>query len=123
MKGEFMGKLKVRAFSGGDIKWVGYYDLKRRKNGEEFTINSEVEFSPFWMEAIGWTPKPVSATKKAAQREIVRQSATSPLDIRKELERREKTFKTKPVAEDPVPETVKEVNVDDKSHNAIEEVI
>lgn len=118
-----MGQLKVRAVSGGEIKWVGYYDLKRRQKGEEFTIKSEDEFSPFWMEAIGWTPKPVSSAKKAAQKEIIRQSSTSPLDIRKELETRSKTFKSKPTVNNPVPKEVKEVNVDDRSHNAIKEVI
>ena len=30
----------------------GYYDLKRRKEGDEFTIKSEKEFSDKWMEPV-----------------------------------------------------------------------
>ena len=118
-----MGKLKVKAISGGDIKWAGYYDLQRRKPGEEFILNSEKEFSPLWMEAIGWSPAPMSSQQKAAQKEIIRQDRSA-LDIRKELEARGKMNKvSKVTVEKPVPAAVVEVNTEDKSPNPQEEVI
>lgn len=45
----------------------GYYDLKIRPEGAEFTIKSEKEFSHVWMEKIGSESKP--AAKPSVRRE------------------------------------------------------
>lgn len=43
--------MKVKAIA------VGYYDLKRRHPGVEFTLLNEGEFSWRWMLPVGWKPK------------------------------------------------------------------
>ena len=44
---------------------MGYYGLKRRKEGEVFDIEHEREFSPKWMDPIGWTPGEKEKAKPA----------------------------------------------------------
>lgn len=45
-------------------KQLGYYDHKRRREGEVFTIKAEKEFSHVWMEAVdGPAPKKAKAQK------------------------------------------------------------
>lgn len=113
--------LKVRAVADGDVKYAGYYDLKRRAPGEEFVIADESEFSPFWMEAIGWTPKPMTAVQANAKKEIIKPAMPSAIDVRKELEKNKKSFKKEaPVVVEKEPVTV---NVEDKSHNPSDDVI
>ena len=41
--------------SEGEHKAVGYYDLKRRYDGDEFELSSEKHFSDTWMELVGIT--------------------------------------------------------------------
>lgn len=52
-------RVKARAISD-EQKYSGYYAHLRRRPGEEFEIETEEQFSYFWMEAVGWEPKPVS---------------------------------------------------------------
>ena len=105
--------LKVKAFVDGEVKYVGYYDLKRRANGEVFEIQNENEFSHLWMQAIGWKPKPMTAVQENAKKEIIKPAMPSAIDVRKEAEKKQKTFKKEtPVVEaEPFVETV---NIDDK---------
>jgi hypothetical protein len=55
-------ELRVRATVGTEPGTVvGYYPSdpklgRRRKEGEEFVLNSEKDFSHRWMQAIGWEP-------------------------------------------------------------------
>lgn len=113
--------LKVQAIADGDIKYAGYYDLRRRTPNEIFEIENENEFSPLWMKAIGWKPKPMTKVQENAKKEVIKPAAPSAMDIRKELNSRNKTFKAK--AEPIVIEVPEEVNVNDTSHNKAEEVI
>lgn len=117
-----MSVLKVRAVAFGDIKWVGYYDLKRRRPGEEFILKKEEDFSHRWMEAIGWTPKDISNARKESFKEIIRQTPSA-IDVRKDLETKKKLMSKKVTVDEPVPEKVVEVNTEDKSPNAQEEAI
>lgn len=118
-----MAVLKVRAVAGGDVKWAGFYGLQRRKPDEVFVLRCEEDFSHRWMEAIGWTPKPISDAKKATFKEIIRQKPAA-IDVRKDLEMKKKLMKAPAVTvAEPVPETVVEVNIDDKSYNPQDEAI
>lgn len=113
--------LKVRAVAEGDVKYAGYYDLKRRAPGEEFVIADENEFSHLWMEAVGWTPKPMTATQVMAKKEIIKPAMPTAIDVRKELEKKQKSFKKEaPVVVEKEPVVV---NVEDKSHNPSDDVI
>jgi hypothetical protein len=120
-RGSRMAVLKVRAVAEGDVKWVGFYNLKRRVKGEEFVLDRESDFSHRWMEAIGWKPADISQSRKESFKEIIRQ-APSAIDVRKDIENKKKTAQKVTVAE-PVPATVAEVNTEDKSPNAPEEAI
>lgn len=42
---------------------LGYYNLKRRKEGAEFAIKSNEEFSPRWMEKVEDDSTPKSKRK------------------------------------------------------------
>lgn len=113
-----MAVLKVKAVANGDIKWAGFYGLQRRKPDEVFVLRREEDFSYNWMEAIGWTPKPISDARKATFKEIVRQKPAA-IDVRKEMANKAKTMKVDKVVtvDEPIPEEVKEVNTEDTSHN------
>ena len=113
--------LKVRAVADGEVKYAGYYDLKRRAPGEEFVIANESDFSHLWMEAVGWTPKPMTAVQEQAKKEIIKPAMPSAIDVRKELENKKKSFEKKtPVVVEKEPAAV---NVEDKSHNPSDDVI
>jgi len=116
-----MAVLKVKAVANGEVKWAGFYGLQRRKDGEEFVLRREEDFSHRWMVAIGWTPKEISQARKDSFKEIIRQ-VPSAIDVRKDLENKKKTTQKASVAE-PVPAAVVEVNVEDKSPNKPEEAI
>lgn len=113
-----MAILKVKAVASGDVKWAGFYGLQRRKPDEVFILRREEDFSHNWMEAIGWTPKSISETRKESFKEIIRQ-APAAIDVRKEMAKKAKTMtdSKKVTVEEPIPDTVKEVNVEDTSHN------
>ena len=114
-----MAVLKVKAVAASsEVKWAGFYGLRRRKDGDVFILRKEEDFSHRWMEAIGWTPKAISSVRKESFKEIIRQ-APAAIDVRKDMEKKAKTMVgQRPVTvEEPVPATVKEVNIDDTSHN------
>jgi hypothetical protein len=117
-----MAALKVRAIMDGDIKWAGFYDLRRRKPGEEFILENESDFSHRWMEAIGWKPKDISQARKDSFKDIIRPVSPSAIDVRKDLENKKKVSQKATVAE-PVPAAVVEVNTEDTSPNAPEDAI
>lgn len=41
-------------------KCVGYYELKRRYDGDEFELSDEKHFSDTWMELVGLSEAPAS---------------------------------------------------------------
>ena len=45
-------------------KWVGYYEHKRRKDGDVFILNDAKDFSAKWMEPIGWKPEGYDPTTR-----------------------------------------------------------
>ena len=121
--------LKVRAIVDGDVRWAGYYDLKRRKPGDVFELANEKEFSSAWMEPIGWTPKPTEAGKIAAMKEVIK-TGVGAMGSRQSAMDKAKAGKAMSLAQmggvsaaDPVPVAVVEVNTEDRSPNAPEEAI
>jgi hypothetical protein len=73
------------------------------------------------MEAVGWIPKPMTATQVQAKREIIKPAMPSAIDVRKDLEKKQKSFEKKtPVVVEKEPVVV---NVEDKSHNPSDDVI
>lgn len=51
--------IKVRAIR------LGYYGLARRKEGDEFVIHGENEFSKNWMEKVDDAQEPVAIQEKS----------------------------------------------------------
>ena len=47
-------------------KALGYYDNKRKREGEEFTLRSEKDFSEIWMEKCDKPKKGGHAVRSAA---------------------------------------------------------
>lgn len=47
-----------KTLGSDERKAVGYYDLKRRYDGDEFELSSEKHFSDTWMELVGLSPEP-----------------------------------------------------------------
>lgn len=74
-----MGMVVRAKRPGGQIegetgKAVGYYDLKRRYDGDEFELLEETHFSKTWMEVIGEAPVPAPTTvsQKTAKQALSR---------------------------------------------------
>ena len=124
-----MKELKVKAISGGDVRWAGYYQHQRRVPGAVFVLSKEEHFSHLWMEAVGWTPKAKDDKTKLAEKEIIRTTA-KPMGSRQSGIDKVMGGKVAALSQvagkvsmdDPTPD-VKEVNVEDKSPNAAEEAI
>ena len=55
--------IKVRAIE------QGYFGDKIRKEGEEFTIDNEKQFSEFWMEKVGGKKKAASKPEPEGDKE------------------------------------------------------
>lgn len=50
---------------------LGYYDLKRRREGDEFVLKSEKAFSKKWMEPVdGQMPKQKSKEQKTKNKVV-----------------------------------------------------
>jgi len=124
-----MVELKVKAISGGDVRWAGYYDHARRKPGDIFILKNEEHFSHLWMQAIGWKPKEKSVADKKVAKEIIR-TAGGAMGSRQSAMDKAKGGKVVSLSQmagvsaaEPVPATVVDVNVNDTSHNPAEEAI
>ena len=125
-----MAELKVKAVAGGDVRWAGYYGHQRRAPGAVFVLRKEEHFSHLWMEAIGWTPKEKTAKDALTEKEIIR-TAGKPMGAKQSGIDKVKGGKAAALSQvagkvsmdNPVPETVKEVNTEDTSPNAAEEAI
>lgn len=127
-----MAELKVKAFVRGDIRWAGYYELKRRKPGEIFNLSKKSDFSAEWMEPIGWTPEAAPAARVEAFKTAVR-PATGAIDAKKsgfdvakdgkKVSLSQIAGKAPIAADNPVPEDVKEINTEDTSPNKGEVII
>lgn len=50
---------------------LGYYGYKRRKPGVVFEIDKEKDFSEYWMEPVGWTPKPGGRRRAESKEEKI----------------------------------------------------
>ena len=54
-----------KVLGSDERKCVGYYDLKRRYDGDEFELSDEKHFSDTWMELVGLSDDSVPATVSA----------------------------------------------------------
>jgi|CXWL01.1.fsa_nt_gi hypothetical protein len=63
-----------KVFGSDERKAVGYYDLKRRYDGDEFELSQEQHFSETWMERIGPIIEhdPVVLAAKAVKQDLGR---------------------------------------------------
>jgi len=128
-----MGKeveLKVKGFAHGDKKYAGYYNHERIAVDREFILKKEEDFSPLWMQPIGWKPKSkMTENQKIAEKEIIRSGLGKPVGA-------VETNKNKAVSGEKMsmsqmsgiskvikPEVVKEIDIDDETPNDAEEVI
>lgn len=63
--------MRVRAKNVGSDKWVGYYNLVRRKAGNVFDLLDNSHFSEKWMEKVNGsvekTPAPGEPSMEALQ--------------------------------------------------------
>lgn len=55
----------VKAFGGAPGSPAGYYDLKRRYEGEVFKLLNEKDFSKTWMEKLDESEAPKKAKPQA----------------------------------------------------------